>query len=103
MAKYIYECTRPDEVSPRDHSDCKRCKFALCGYSLCFEFNEMWDEQGGLCGWEHCIENMPQSGDERTCPMFGHDCPGGAETVSSCPEARDWVELLRREGRRRKS
>jgi hypothetical protein len=29
------------------------------GYSLSFEPNEHWQEQGLICEYEHCIENMP--------------------------------------------
>jgi hypothetical protein len=29
------------------------------GYSLSFEPNENWEEQGLICQYEHCIENMP--------------------------------------------
>lgn len=32
--------------------------FAL-GYSLNFEANEEWRDQGLICQYEHCIENMP--------------------------------------------
>jgi hypothetical protein len=29
------------------------------GYSLNFGWNEDWEEQGRICPFEHCIENMP--------------------------------------------
>lgn len=90
MGKYVYACTRPEGVLCSQHPDCQRCKVAGCGYSFCFEFNERWERQGGVSGWEHCIENMPCPGEKATCPMFGHECPGGAAAVSECEAAQAW-------------
>lgn len=81
---YIYACTRPEHVSYKDHPDCTRCKVARCGYSLCFESNEKWEEQGGICRYEHCIENMPYTQGPASCPIFGHDCPDGVSGAEAC-------------------
>lgn len=78
------ECTCPEDVHPRDWPGCEKCKIATCGYSRCFEYNEHWAAQGGICGYEHCIENMPFTNEELSCPIFGHDCPGGKEVAGRC-------------------
>lgn len=56
------------------------------GYSIGFVPNENYEEQGLLCEWEHCIERMPLSGEitDLSCPVFGHDCPGGINKVLEC-------------------
>lgn len=113
MEKYLYICTRPQNVEPKDWHNCKICKVATCGYSFCFEPNERWKEQGGMCQYEHCIENMEIYEEEgqkcielgwitkdgypdinryiatygnsgKSCPIFGHDCPGGEKQVLEC-------------------
>jgi hypothetical protein len=118
------------------------------GYSLNFDPNPDWMEQGRICKYEHCIENMPlppiprdeqeewragvqerlEAGAyddkpelktefaaqlavpipadapetvDRTgaCPLFGHYCPGGKETVAACEVAQDWAaEMASPEG-----
>jgi hypothetical protein len=56
------------------------------GYSIDFSPNENYEKQGLDGEWEHYIEQMPLQ--ERTtiksCPIFGHNCPGGAEKVAKC-------------------
>lgn len=56
------------------------------GYSLDFSPNLHYESQGLLCEWEHCIEYMPllKESSETSCPVFGHDCPGGVEKIHSC-------------------
>jgi hypothetical protein len=56
------------------------------GYSMDFSPNEDYEKQGLLCAWEHCIEHMPlkQRTTNESCPIFGHECPGGADKVSEC-------------------
>lgn len=56
------------------------------GYFINFSPNLNYEEQGQICEWEHCIEWMPLSEKrtERSCSIFGHNCPGGAEKVSKC-------------------
>ncbi len=55
------------------------------GYSPNFAPNESWEEQGLICKYEHCIEQMPLlprwAG---SCGLFGHDCPGGPPQVAEC-------------------
>lgn len=56
------------------------------GYSIDFSPNLDYEKQGLICEWEHCIEWMPLT-EERTgfsCPVFGHNCPGGVEKISEC-------------------
>jgi multisubunit Na+/H+ antiporter MnhG subunit len=56
------------------------------GYSIDFSKNENYKKHGLECEWEHCIEFMPL-GEERTeksCPIFGHDCPEGSDKASEC-------------------
>lgn len=56
---YTYNCTKPKESSNEDWPDCKRCFVAHCGYSKNLEPNPKWEEQEGICKYEHCIESMP--------------------------------------------
>ncbi len=59
------------------------------GYSLNFAPNLDFEAQGLVCEYEHCIEHMPlqsKPGDD-SCPVFGHDCPGGRLRVATCPAA----------------
>lgn len=71
--------------------------FAL-GYSINFTPNESADASGLTCEWEHCIEHLPlkRERDEESCPVFGHDCPGGASQALTCQETterqdREWA------------
>lgn len=56
------------------------------GYSINFTPNKDYKEQSLICEWEHCIEHMPlkQRRTDKSCPIFGHDCPGGTDKVSKC-------------------
>jgi hypothetical protein len=56
------------------------------GYSLNLAPNERWETEGLICRFEHCIERMPLRSErwEGSCPVFGHDCPGGTEQVNTC-------------------
>jgi len=61
-------------------------KEARSGYTKYFGFNPNWKKQKALCGYEHCIELM-YIGAKRTkksCPLFGHNCPGGKAMVDKC-------------------
>lgn len=61
------------------------------GYSLKFFPNEEYESQNLICQWNHCIEWMPlrKKRDENSCPLFGHDCPGGPETAHACRKMKD--------------
>jgi hypothetical protein len=61
------------------------------GYSFNFTPNLEYKEQGILCEWEHCIEWMPlpKERNPKSCPVFGHECPGGASRVASCDHTID--------------
>ncbi len=56
------------------------------GYSINFDANKDYEQQGLLCEWEHCVEHFPlkERETELSCPVFGHDCPGGIEARKSC-------------------
>lgn len=56
------------------------------GYSIDFSPNLDYKKHGLLCEWEHCIEWMPLAAErtELSCPVWGHNCPGGVEKVSKC-------------------
>jgi Domain of unknown function (DUF4145) len=61
------------------------------GYSLNFAPNLDFEDQGLVCEFEHCIENMPlRNESDDACPMWGHDCPGGRRRVATCPAAEAW-------------
>ena len=56
------------------------------GYSINFYPNENYKEHNLACEWEHCIEFMPLTSrrTKASCPIFGHNCPGGAQKASKC-------------------
>jgi len=58
---------------------------AINGYVKDFSFNPNWKKQKALCGYEHCIELMPLTKrTNKSCKVFGHNCPGGKEIVDKC-------------------
>jgi len=57
------------------------------GYIEVFEPNYSYGLQGLACSWEHCIEYYPLEGGEKSCPIFGHDCPDGAKQATTCRRA----------------
>jgi len=61
------------------------------GYSINFQPNPEYEEQGLFCEWEHCVELFPvrENPDDRSCHVFGHDCPGGIGTQSKCQKSMD--------------
>jgi hypothetical protein len=56
------------------------------GYSIDFSPNLEYEKHDLICEWEHCIERMPliKNRTKLSCPVFGHNCPGGLEKVSVC-------------------
>ena len=59
----------------------------MTGYSEDFTPNESWEEQGLLCEWEHCIDNMYRPEfffNKDVCPVFGRTCPGGVKQADRC-------------------
>ena len=55
------------------------------GYSINFCKNKDYSKQGLICEWEHCIEHFPlKEKSELSCPVFGHDCPGGLGIRNNC-------------------
>jgi hypothetical protein len=59
------------------------------GYSISFYPNDNFEKQGLVCPWEHCIEFMPllMRQTSASCPIFGHNCPGGTDQVSVCKKS----------------
>ena len=41
-------------------------------------------KKGLFCEYEYCIEEMPLVHGELSCPVWGHDCPGGVAKVGTC-------------------
>jgi len=74
-----------DAANVFDMADTLNRSFTL-GYSLNFRANPHWHEQGLLCQYEHCVEHLPLTdpSTDASCPLFGHDCPGGQGVVDSC-------------------
>lgn len=54
------------------------------GYVEMFTPNYAFMRQKIICHWEHCIEYMPLERGDESCPIFGHDCPGGINQASEC-------------------
>lgn len=55
------------------------------GYYARFEPNYAFREQQLYCPWEHCIEHLPlHHYVSESCPIFGHDCPAGAQQANLC-------------------
>jgi hypothetical protein len=61
------------------------------GYSINFSLNSDYQNQGLTCEYEHCIEWMPlkEQPDEYSCPVFGHNCPGGPGHIRLCGKTLD--------------
>ena len=57
------------------------------GYIEVFEPNYSYALQGLICPWEHCIEYYPLERGEKSCPIFGHDCPDGSKQAATCRRA----------------
>lgn len=59
------------------------------GYSLNIGPNSDYEAQDLFCEYEHCIEMMPlaELKTGKSCPEFGHDCPGGEKQVKRCKKA----------------
>lgn len=67
------------------------------GYSINFDSNKDYAQQGLFCEWEHCVEHFPPE-EEKTglsCPVFGHDCPGGIEARKPCKRTIDNIPKKR--------
>lgn len=50
------------------------------------EIKEMKDykKKGLFCEYEYCIEEQPLEHGKLSCPVWGHDCPGGIEKLKTC-------------------
>ena len=67
------------------------------GYSINFDSNKDYVQQGLFCEWEHCVEHFPleEEKTELSCPVFGHDCPGGVEARKPCKKTIDNIPKKR--------
>jgi hypothetical protein len=56
------------------------------GYSIDISPNLDYKKHGLVCEWEHCIESMPltEKHTEKSCLLFGHNCPGGIQKIKKC-------------------
>jgi tetratricopeptide (TPR) repeat protein len=96
LCRDVAEETRTECIdSPSGLLSCRECQCALCGYSFNTAPNPNWRAEGGRCPYSHCIEIMPKryGWGPGVCPVYGHDCPGGPETVEACevdPDADDY-------------
>ena len=56
------------------------------GYVPDFSPRVDYKQRGQCCPYEHCIElvDLSPSPSEKSCPAFGHDCPGGRNQVEAC-------------------
>lgn len=71
---------------------CLRHGYSGCrGYVPITQFNHAFRIQQFWCPWEHCIElfPLPKVRTPGSCPIFGHDCPGGEGQAVSCRDAGD--------------
>ena len=61
------------------------------------EENKEYDQQGLICGWEHCVEHFPLEKEAAalSCPVFGHDCPGGMNVRAICERSIDEIPKKR--------
>lgn len=97
MTNPVTKCTRKSDET-RDRRlclDADNCWVARCGYSRLLDPNPYWRDQNGICRYQHCIETMPIRTPREelySCPLFGHDCPGGQEAVYACREQRRRTE-----------
>jgi len=41
-------------------------------------------ELGLFCEYEYCIEDLPLDHGDLSCPVWGHDCPGGIDKKKAC-------------------
>ncbi len=59
-----------------------------------FKPMEDYAKKGLFCEYEYCIEEMPLM-EERgglSCPVWGHNCPGGKERVKTCGKTIDDIQ-----------
>jgi hypothetical protein len=59
-------------------------KTVCMGYSKQMYADLEFIKHGAGCAYEHCIEHMPLEYGESSCPVFGHDCPGGSGQANHC-------------------
>jgi hypothetical protein len=76
-------------MTPQDTADPQAVKAYPVGYCPDARPFADWQAAGLLCPWQHCIERAPLRAerDEHSCPVFGHDCPGGAAQAAACRDA----------------
>ena len=87
-----YEVSKDDAKNIIELSEKLNRSFAI-GYSVDMTPNSHYEKNGLFCEWEHCIENMPITSEntELSCPVFGHNCPGGVDKVKICGKTLDEI------------
>ena len=90
LAVHGYEVSKDDAEQIIELAEKLNESFSI-GYSINFNPNPDYEEQGLMCPWQHCIEQTPlrPENSETSCPIFGHDCPGGIEQVKVCQKMND--------------
>lgn len=56
-------------------------------YAQCVGYNHAFEQMGHICPYEYCIETQPlhpTAEGDKSCPLFGHDCPGGVWQAFFC-------------------
>ena len=54
--------------------------------------NHAFEQMGHMCPYEYCIETQPlhpTADGNKSCPVFGHDCPGGVWQAFFCRMTED--------------
>jgi len=71
-------------VNPHDFAD--RATVAAYPAGYCPDTRPFldWRAAGLLCAFAHCVETQPLTGGPAECPVFGHDCPAGADVAQAC-------------------
>ena len=85
LAVHGYAVSRKEAEDILDLAEQLNKSFSV-GYSIDFNKNGDYKKHGLDCPWEHCIEHMPLEGErtEKSCPIFGHDCPEGSQMTKKC-------------------
>ena len=56
-------------------------------YAQYVGYNHTFEQMGHMCHYEYCIETQPlhpTADGNKSCPIFGHDCPGGVWQAFVC-------------------
>jgi hypothetical protein len=94
LKKIVRMCNKAIHGEPISYKEAKRIidladnlnKSFSTGYSIKLFPNTDYKKDNLSCEWEHCIELMPLTIEDTklSCPVFGHNCPGGSEKAAKC-------------------